>query len=138
MLTKTRKSAMKWNIIVLLSLFGGAIGAASLFGWTHNIELFLWIGAALIAPVILARTTTHKLFLHGLYSGIAMGIVKSIFQILFWNTYISNNPQYVESFTTISMDARMFILVIGSIFGLVFGIILGGFSTAASKFHQPK
>ena len=43
---------MQWNFIFLLSLFGSAMAAASLFGFTEGIELFLWIVVALIAAFV--------------------------------------------------------------------------------------
>ncbi len=127
---------MKRGMIFLLSLLGAGMGTVSLFGYTQNYELALWIFIALISPVIIARTTTYKLFLHGLYCGLGMGILNSGIQFLFFSTYLANNSALFENFK--SENIRVFILGIGIIAGLVYGIILGGLAVAASKFHQPK
>ena len=116
------------------------MGIASLYGYTNGIEPYLWIAIALIIPVIIAKSTTHKLFLHGLYAGIAIGIVKSLIQTVFFEMYLLHNPGISEGLqsSALPFNVRIFMASVGVFAGIIYGLILGGLAAAASRFHQPK
>jgi hypothetical protein len=131
---------MKWNIVFLLSLAGAAMGIASLYGLTAHIEMEEWIVIALFTAYILSKQTTHKLFLHGVFIGIISGLAFSIIQTLFFSMYLKNNPSAATTFNTIFSDSdpKIFIVLTSPVIGGVYGVIIGAFSVAASRFHVPK
>ncbi len=131
---------MKWLNIYLFSLFGILMGTASLFGYTQNIELPLWIIIALITAIFIARTTTHKIFLHGVLAGIGMGLSNAIVQIAFFSLYVQHNPHAsseLEHFTE-TLSPQWFLFLSSPFIGGLYGSLIGALCVAAAKFHHPK
>ena len=56
---------MNWKLIFLLSLFGLALGIASVFTFSPTVEFVFWIAATLIIAVLVAKYANGKYFLHG-------------------------------------------------------------------------
>lgn len=125
---------MNWKLIISLSLFGAAMGLASLFGYTQGIELFLWIIIAGICGMVLAKKVQGKLFLYGLFVGILDGVLNGIVQTLFFSTYIANNAESMTRFQdgTFSLSP-LFTLMTGPVVGLVYGGFLGGVTVLMGK-----
>ena len=88
---------MNWKIIIVLSLFGIAMGIVSLFGYTQGIELFLWIAIAIFSVVVLAKTVNHKLLLRCLTTGLLSGFFNGIIQSSFFSMYLANNSQISDA-----------------------------------------
>ncbi len=131
---------MKWTNIYFFSLFGLLMGTASLFGYTQNYELPLWIAIALVSAVVIARTTTHKIFLHGVLAGIGMGLSTAMVQIAFFALYVKHNPHAaseLEHFTNV-FSPQWFLFISSPFVGGMYGALIGALSVAASKFHHPK
>lgn len=121
-------------------MFGILMGTASLFGYTQNFELLLWIVIALVTAVFIARTTTHKIFLHGILAGIGMGLSNTIVQIAFFSLYVQHNPHAaseLEIFTK-TLSPQWFLLISSPFIGGIYGSLIGAVSVAAAKFHHPK
>lgn len=131
---------MKWNIVLLLSLFGIGMGIASLFGLTENFEIYEWILIALLSAYFLSKQTTHKVFLHGIYTGIAMGILFAVVQASFFGLYLENNPSSAEDWQQAigGFNPQFFVLLLSPVVGGVYGLVIGALSVAAGKFHIPK
>ena len=116
------------------------MGTASLFGYTQNIELLLWIIIALVSAVLIARITTHKIFLHGMLAGIGMGLSNIMVQITFYSLYVKNNPHTVtdlEQFAEV-LTPQWFLFISSPFVGAMYGSLIGALSVAAAKFHHPK
>ncbi|MFA6470368.1 MAG: hypothetical protein WCW35_15850 [Bacteroidota bacterium] len=131
---------MKWTSIYFFSLFGVLMGTASLFGFTQNIELPLWIVIALITAVLIARSTTHKMFLHGVLAGLGIGVSNAVVQIAFFTMYMQNNPNAaseLEHFSS-TFTPQWFLFISSPIVGGIYGALIGALSVAAAKFHHPK
>ena len=131
---------MKWNIVFLLSLFGVGIGIASLFGFTEGVEFYWWIVVALVTAYILAKQTSHKLFLHGFYSGLGMGICHVFVLFIFFDLYVVHNPSIANGFTSIpgDIEPRTFFLITSPVIGGLYGLMLGALAQIAAMFHIPK
>lgn len=116
------------------------MGTASLFGFTQNYELLLWIAIALASALLIARTTTHKIFLHGIFSGIGMGLSNAMVQIAFFSLYVQHNPHAaseLEHFTN-TFSPQWFLFISSPFVGGIYGSLIGALSVAAAKFHHPK
>jgi hypothetical protein len=131
---------LKWTNIYFFSLFGLLMGTASLFGYTQNYELLLWIAIALASALLIARTTTHKIFLHGVLAGVGMGLSNAMVQISFFSLYVQHNSHAaaeLEHFTN-AFSPQWFLFVSSPFVGGMYGSLIGALSVAASKFHHPK
>ena len=73
-------------------------------------------------------------------SGILTGMVFAVVQTLFFSLFLKNNPAAEASFGTMfpETDPKAFILLTSPVIGGLYGMLIGGFSVAASRFHIPK
>lgn len=131
---------MKWTTILLASLSGACMGGVSLFGYTQNIELILWIIIALAAAFFIARTTTHGVFMHGFLAGLGMGVLNAAVQAAGFDLYAQHNEFAAAEIKNFSagMSPRFFILLSSLLIGSLYGLVIGALSVAAAKFHHPK
>lgn len=126
---------MNWKIVVALSGFGVAMGMASIFGLIGGNEALFWLIIGIFSAVWIALRVQHKYFIHGLIVGILWGLVASIIQVAFFQTYLTNNPESAKQMEQVpgSLNPRFFILMLAPIIGLVTGVILGALSWIAAK-----
>lgn len=131
---------MNWKMILALALLGLIMGIASLFGWTQNIELVLWIIIAAVAAFPLATNKAGKPFLHGLLAGLLMGVCNSLIQFGFFEMYLANNPAAGEQFSKIpgGISARFFVVLVGPAVGLMYGVFMGLLGLIATKLVERK
>lgn len=131
---------MKWTHLFSLSLIGAGMGIMSLFGITQQIELALWVIIALATAFFIARTTSHKVFLHGVLAGIGMGLFSAAVQSLFFDLYAEHNQIGAAEIRNFSFGypPPLFIILTSPLIGGLYGLVIGALSLAASKFHHPK
>jgi len=127
---------MKWDFVFGFSLFGIAMGAASLFGLTQGIEWLLWLVIALICAFVFAQKLETGHFLAALMAGLFMSVLNGLIQAAFFDMYLSNNTMTAERFQQIpgGVDARIFVLIASVIIGAVYGSVMGLFALLARKF----
>ena len=118
---------MNWKLIFALALFGVAMGAASLMGWTQGIEWVLWLVIFVVSAWFIARKAASRHLLHGFMVGLLNGIIHAIIQAAFINTYLANNVQMAEQFGNIpgGLPPLLFVLLSGPFIGVVSGAIVG-------------
>jgi hypothetical protein len=126
---------MNWKLIIALSAFGLAMGFASVFGITAGIEGFLWLVIGIFIAVVIALRMPARPFLHGLLIGIIGGLVASFMQVIFFPTYLVNNPESAKQMAQIpgGLDPRFFVLMLAPIISIASGLILGILSWVAAK-----
>jgi hypothetical protein len=130
MLAKT----LDWHLIIILSAFGLIMGLLSVKGFTQKSEPFLWLFITIISVVVLLKNIEHKIFLHGLITGLSWGILNALVQSVFFEIYLANNPSYQDNFQKITfIQPRFFPLITGPFTGLITGLILGGMSLLLKK-----
>src|SRR5262245_11486885 len=92
---------MNWRLVLALSLFGLAMGLATVYAIGPNVEPLFWLAIFLVCAVVVARQAPGRPFLHGL----AIGIVNSVWvtgaHVLLFRDYIARHPQ--EAAMTASM-----------------------------------
>ena len=66
---------MNWKLILQLSVFGLAMGIGTVFLIPSNIEPLCWLAIFIISAFLIAKDRREDHFLHGLFLGIANGIV---------------------------------------------------------------
>ena len=128
---------MNWKLVALLSLFGLAMGVATVFVIPSNIEPAFWLAIFVTCAVILARRGVDKPFLHGLCVSLANCVWVTGSHVLFYDTYLANHPAEAAMTATMPLPGRVMMLVMGPVIGVVSGIVLGLFSWIASKIVKP-
>src|SRR5579883_522904 len=123
---------MKWKQIVLLSLLGILMALAVKFGITNTavVALFLWLIFPVVHAIVLSRSTSHKLFLHGLISGTLQGVWMVALLKLAIN-FVIRSPNGEGSFFD---SPTFFIIEILAAAIVIPGVITGGLSVLAGKF----
>lgn len=126
---------MNWKLIFWLSMFGVAMAAASLFGWTRHIEPLLWLVIFVFYAWCIAKNATGRYFLHGFLVSVLNGIWISIIHASFFSLYIKNNPEMLQGFTKLPtyISPRLIMLIIGPLVGAIFGVIAGLFAFVGAK-----
>jgi hypothetical protein len=134
---------MNWKLIFLLSLFGLAMGFATVFVIPSSIEPLFWLVIFLICAFLVARYAPGKYFLHGLLVSIVNSIwITAIHASLFY-TYIASHPEYLQMLQqpgtpeALSGHPRRIMVITGPIIGVISGLVLGLFCWLASKFVKP-
>ncbi|HXG01250.1 MAG TPA: hypothetical protein VNL69_10690 [Bacteroidota bacterium] len=125
---------MQWKTVVTLGVFGLLMGIASVFGYTEGAETVLWIAIALFAAYWLEKHVEQRLLVHGICAGVLIGFINSIVQAAFFSSYLANNPLAAKGFVdTGGVAPRVFVVVVGTLIGFVYGLVLGGLALAARK-----
>ena len=128
---------MNWKIIFQLSIFGliMAFGTVSLI--PQNIEPVFWVLIFGFCAYVIARVSTGKYFLHGLFTGLVNCVWITAVHWLFFQKYTENHTQ-LDKLTTdmpasFAIHPRVAMSVAGLGFGVLFAIVLGIFALVTSK-----
>ena len=127
---------MNWKLILQLSLFGLAMGIATVFVIPSNIEPFCWLAIFTVCAYIIATSVASRFFLHGVLVSIVNSVWITSAHVLLFDQYIANHPQEAAMMSSMPMpDApRLMMIVMGPVIGVVSGLVLGLFAFIASKF----
>ena len=126
---------MNWKLILQLSLFGFAMGIATVFVIPSNIEPLFWLAIFLVCAYLIAARAPGQVFLHGLALGVANGVWMTVFHMLFAARYLANHPQEAAMMASMPLPThpRVMMLVIGPVIGTCTGVILGLLAIIAAK-----
>ena len=127
---------MSWKLIFALSLFGLAMGAATVFVIPSNIEPFVWLGIFIVCAILIAKHAPRRHFLHGLCVSLVNSIWITAVHIGLFDQYIAGHAR--EAAISAQMGSpKLMMLAMGPIVGLVSGLVLGLFAFIATKFVNP-
>jgi hypothetical protein len=128
---------MNWKLIFLLSLFGLAMGLATIFVIPSNIEPFFWLVIFIVCAYLIAKYAPGKFFLHGFLVSIVNSIWITAAHVIFFYQYVAAHPEHLQMVANMPEalvgHPRRAMLLVGPIAGIASGIILGLFSWIASK-----
>jgi hypothetical protein len=127
---------MNWKLILLLSLFGLAMGVATVFVIPSTIEPICWLAIFLVCAFIIARYWGQKPFLHGLMISIFNSFWIIAAHEIFFDSYLAAHPQEA-AMPTMGVPQRGFMVIFGLMIGVASGLVLGLFAWVASKFVKP-
>lgn len=118
---------MNWKLIFKLSMFGLAMGLATVFFIPPNIEPVLWFVIFLFCAFRIAGTCPDKRFLHGLFLGIFNCIWITAAHALFADRYLASHPQEAAMMKQLHLSGspQAMLSRIGPLYGIVFGIMIG-------------
>lgn len=128
---------MNWKLIFLLSLFGLAMGVATIWFIPSTIEPFFWLVIFLISSYCIANYAPGKYFLHGFMVSVFNSAWITAAHAAFFYPYIASHPEFLQATNglpaTLAGHPRRMMLPIGAISGALFGVILGIFAFVAAK-----
>jgi hypothetical protein len=119
---------MNWYLLIVLSALGLPMGALSVRGLTHRIELWLWVLLGLFAALAIAKNANSRWALQALLVGIAWGLLNALLQSLFFESYSANNAEMLARFNDrpSPVPVRYFLLLLGPLTGAATGIVIAG------------
>ncbi len=126
---------MNWKLIFQLSLFGLAMGIATVFLIPSKIEPAFWLVIFLICAYVIAKRRPAKLFLHGLLLGLANSVWITAAHVLLFDSYIARHAQEAAMMQSMPLPAspRLMMALTGPVVGLISGVIIGLFALGAAK-----
>ena len=128
---------MNWKLIFLLSLFGLAMGFATVFVIPSSLEPLFWLVIFIICAYLIAKYASGKYFLHGLLVSIVNSIWITATHAALFYTYIANHPEYLKMAEGLppmmAGHPRRMMAFTGPIIGVISGLVLGLFAWVASK-----
>jgi hypothetical protein len=126
---------MDWSITVLLSLPALIMGLLSVKGYTQNRELKIWLTIGLLCVAYIFFFVHGRPFFHLFFIGLLWGILNSTIQVIFYPTYIANNPNAAKGYSKLSkkQNPRLVMLFIGLATGAATGLVFGAISWIAKK-----
>jgi len=126
---------MNYKLIVALSMFGLAMGIATVFVVPSNVEPLFWLAVFLLCAYVIAARAPGGYFLHGLALGVVNAVWVTGFHVLFARQYIANHPQEVAMMASMPLPThpRIMMGIIGPIVGVVSGAVIGVLAVIASK-----
>lgn len=129
---------MNWKIIGIISSSGIVMGFLTVLGINRNIELIIWIILAVIALIVLIKKLKRRYFLHGFTAGFLAAVFATSIQIIFYSTYLHNNPNFNQQLSKLpqSFDMRHFFILIVPMIGIISGLTLGIITLVVSLFFH--
>jgi hypothetical protein len=128
---------MNWKLIFLLSLFGLAMGFATVSLIPTNLEPFCWLIIFIISAIAIAKYAPGRFFLHGFMVSIVNSVWITAAHCAMFYAYIASHPEYVQAINGLPPDLalhpRRMMVPIGIISGIIFGIVLGLVAWIAGK-----
>lgn len=126
---------MNWKIIFQLSVFGLIMAIATISLIPEKVEPIFWLFIFGFCAYVIAKVCPGKYFLHGFLVSMVNAVWITAAHILFRLTYVAHHPQTasMSAGPYLSIHPRLAMALMGPVFGVMFGIILGLFSIIASK-----
>ena len=128
---------MNWKLIFQLSIFGLIMAIATISLIPEKVEPIFWVLIFIFCAWVIAKACPGKYFLNGFLVSLVNCIWIVAFHVIFYNSYIAHHPNAASM--NLSMPAffiihpRVAMIIMGPVFGIISGIILGLFSVVASK-----
>jgi uncharacterized membrane protein len=131
---------MSWKLILGLSLFGLAMGFATVFALPPRNEPYAWIAIFVVCAYIIAKRAPSKYFLHGLCVSLMNSVWVTGAHVLLFDKYLAGHAREAMMAAKLAQigTPKVVMAVTGPIVGLVSGIVLGLLAVILSKFVQSR
>ncbi len=131
---------MNWPLVLLLSLFGLVMGAATVSLVPFAIEPLLWLAIFLVCAYAVARRVSGMRFLHGLTIGLINSIWVTAVHLALFNKYVIHHMAQASMMKDllIAHSPRLTLAAVGTAIGLVSGIVIGTLCAMAGRWTRPE
>ncbi|HZS37837.1 MAG TPA: hypothetical protein VFF06_13460 [Polyangia bacterium] len=128
-------SALDGKLIAALSLFGLAMGLATVFVIPSSVEPFCWLAIFVVCAYVIARRAPGRYFLHGFLVSLVNSVWVTAAHVTFFESYLARHPQEAAMMTRMPLpdSPRVMMLMTGPVVGVVSGLVLGLFAFVAGK-----
>jgi hypothetical protein len=129
---------MSWKLIFALSLFGLAMGFATVFVIPPFDEPYAWLAIFVVCAYIIAKRAPSKYFLHGLCVSLLNSVWVTGAHVLLFDRYVAGHTREAVMAAKLATvgSPKLVMALTGPVVGLASGIVLGLFAAVASKFVQ--
>ena len=126
---------MNWKVIIQLSLFGLAMGIATVFFIPSSVEPLFWLVILGFSAAIIATRCPGRYFVHGVMLGLANSVWVTAAHVLLFDRYIANHPQEAAMMSSMPLpdSPRLMMACVGPVIGLASGVVIGVFAVIAAK-----
>ena len=126
---------MNWKLIFQLSLFGLAMGLATVFVIPSTVEPAFWVVIFLVCAYIIAYRCHDKRFQHGVFLGMANCVWITSCHLLFFDQYLGHHPQESAMMlsTPMPIPPQLLMVMVGSAIGFISGVVIGVLAVIAGK-----
>ena len=126
---------MNYRLILMLSMFGLAMGVATVFWIPSNIEPAFWLPIFLVCAYVIARSSRERLFAHGLWLGVVNSVWITAAHVVFAGEYLGRHASEAEMLKMgpFSDSPRVTMVLMGPLVGVVSGLVIGVFAVIAGK-----
>ena len=113
------------QIILKTGVFGIFMGIITVLGWSKSYEIFIWTIMGVTTTIFLFNEKLNQIFLHCVIIGLSWGFDCSLIQVIFFDTYTSNNPTFVSGILNFSPNyPKISLILVGTLFGFIGGMIM--------------
>jgi hypothetical protein len=131
------KTPIDGKLVAMLSMFGLAMGIATVFVIPSNVEPFCWLAIFLVCAFLIARRQPSRAFVHGLLTSLLNSVWITGAHLIFFDSYVAHHAGEAAMMANSPMPPKLMMLLTGPVVGLVSGLVLGLFSFVASKIVSP-
>jgi len=132
-------AALNWKLILQLSLFGLAMGLATVFFISSKIEPLFWLAIFLFSAYVIARAcpTPASRFLHGLLLGLANCVWIVAAHVIFATRYLATHAQEAAMMQSSPLSPRLALVFFGALAGIGAGVVIGLLALLAGLMVKP-
>jgi len=126
---------MDWKLIFQLSLFGLAMGIATVFVIPPNVEPAFWLVIFMVCAYAIAKRRSSGRFVHGLLLGLVNSAWITSAHVLFFNRYLAGHAQEAAMMQSMPLPThpRLMMATTGPVVGLLSGVVIGIMALVAGK-----
>ena len=107
------------KIIIKTGLFGLFVGVVTLFGWSQITLPLISVIMIIFTIFYLKENLKDKILVHCVIIGFTWGLDWSIVQLLFFDTFYSNNLEFLSQLMNIeSINLKFLLILTGILTGL--------------------
>ena len=129
---------MNWKLILKLSMFGLAMGIATVFVIPSNIEPIFWVAIFLVCASTISKQCTRWFFLNGLMVSVVNSVWVTSAHVLLFDSYSARHASEMAMMANMPMgnSPRLLMILLAPVSGIVFGLVLGLFSWVAHRIRN--
>ncbi|HYL75540.1 MAG TPA: hypothetical protein VEU96_15110 [Bryobacteraceae bacterium] len=124
---------MSWRLILQLSMFGLAMGVATVFFIGSRLEPVFWLVIFLFCAYVIARERPDSHFTHGLLLGLANSVWITGAHILLFDQYLASHAREAGMMKSMPFNPRLLMAITGPMVGVVSGVVIGILAVIAGK-----